>query len=154
MAIKKLIGHIFIVIVMFLSKLLLHRHQCCRYHYRCCCRNRSSGALLIVKFSIHHILIKKRSKIVMVQMRDNFALEVPDRSSRILPHIAPLEMIFKIAFEITSDWYLVWRSQFAKSSSSPYRHHHRHRHCYLYRYHFCFYLSTIILRYIPRPRQR
>ena len=151
MAIKKLIGHIFIVIVMFLSKLLLHRHQCCRYHHRCCCRNHSSGALLIVKFSIHHILVKKkRSKIVMVQMRDNFALEVPDRSWRILPHIAPLEMIFKIAFEITSDWYLVWRSQFAKSSSSPYR----HRHCHLYRYHFCFYLSTIILRYIPRPRQR
>ena len=34
-------------------------------------------------------------------MRDNFALEVPDRSWRILPHIAPLEMIFKIALEIT-----------------------------------------------------
>ena len=39
----------------------------------------------------------------MVQMHDNFALEVPDRSWRILPHIAPLEMIFKIALEITSD---------------------------------------------------
>ena len=65
---------------------------------------------------------------VMVQMRDNFVLEVPDRSWRMLPHIAPLEMIFKIAFELTSDCYLVWRSQFAKSSSSPYRHHHRHCH--------------------------
>ena len=51
-------------------------------------------------------------------------------SDKRVPHIAPLE-IFKIVFEIISNWYVVWRSQFSQSSSSPYRHDHRHYYLFV-----------------------